>query len=241
MTGTRRWIAVVALLLVLAGAAVAFLVRGTVSPDADRAAPMTSTSPSASPSSTERPVTPEVVFLGDSWTVGVGATAGQGYAPLVAEQLGWEYEELGVSGSGYLSPGAAAPYADRIDAAVAVDPDLIVVQGSLNDSRSDPGQLDRAAADTLARLQATAGDGRAVLVIGAPDTPGTDPAVIERINAAIAAAAGAAGFAFVNPAQENWTDPADPAIWADPLHPNDAGHRLLAEALVPLLQAALDG
>jgi lysophospholipase L1-like esterase len=45
----------------------------------------------------------------------------------------------------------------------------------------------------------------------------------------------------VNPAQENWTDPADPAIWADLLHPNDAGHRLLAEALVPLLQAALDG
>jgi lysophospholipase L1-like esterase len=65
--------------------------------------------------------------------------------------------------------------------------------------------------------------------------------VIERNNAAIAAAAGAAGFAFVNPAQENWTDPADPAIWADPLHPNDAGHRLLAEALVPLMQAALDG
>ena len=52
---------------------------------------------------------------------------------------------------------------------------------------------------------------------------------------------GAAGLAFVDPARENWTDPADPAVWADPLHPNDAGHRLLAEALVPLMQAALDG
>jgi hypothetical protein len=48
-------------------------------------------------------------------------------------------------------------------------------------------------------------------VVGAPHTPGTAPDVIERINAAIAAAAAAAGVTFVDPAGENWTDPADPA------------------------------
>ena len=148
---------------------------------------------------------------------------------------------LGVRGSGYVARGAAGPSAERVDAAVALDPDLVVVQGSLNDSGADPGQLDRATADTLARLRETADDGTAVLVVGAPHTPGTDPAVIERINAAIAAAADAAGLPFVDPARENWTDPADPEIWADRLHPNDAGHHLLAEALVRLMQAALDG
>jgi lysophospholipase L1-like esterase len=28
---------------------------------------------------------------------------------------------------------------------------------------------------------------------------------------------------------------------ADPLHPDDGGHRLVAEALMPHMQAALDG
>jgi lysophospholipase L1-like esterase len=248
MTGVRRWVVVaVAVVVVLAGTAAVLLLRGSGSTAADHAAGQPSAaSRSASPSSAPpspapSSSAPEVVFLGDSWTVGVGATGERGYAPLAAERLGWEYELLGISGSGYLARGAASPYADRVDEAVGLEPDLLVVQGSLNDSGADPEQLDRATAETLDRLRATAGDGTAILVVGAPDTPGTDPAVIARINSGIAAAAAAAGLPFVDPARENWTDPADPGIWADPVHPDDDGHRLVAEALVPHMQAALDG
>jgi lysophospholipase L1-like esterase len=100
--------------------------------------------------------------------------------------------------------------------------------------------LDRVAADTLRRLHEAAGDGTAIVVVGAPVAPGTAPDVIERINAAIAAAADAAGVTFVDPARENWTDPADPDIWAADLHPNDVGHQRIADALVPLMRASLE-
>ena len=235
MTGRRRWVAVAAaVLLALAGTALVLLLR-TGPADGSRTSPASS-SPASPPSSVR-----EVVFLGDSWTVGVGASGERGYAPLAAERLGWTYELLGISGSGYLARGAGGPFADRVDEAVGLAPDLVVVQGSLNDSGADPEELDLATADTLGRLRAAAGDGTAILVVGAPDTQGTDPAVIARINSAIAAAAAAAGLPFVDPAREGWTDPADPGIWADPVHPDDAGHRLVAEALVPHMQAALDG
>jgi lysophospholipase L1-like esterase len=171
---------------------------------------------------------------------GWGATGGHGYAPLAAERLGWEYDLLGINGSGYLAPGGGGAYAERVDAAVALEPDLIVVQGSLNDSFADLGQLDQAAADTLRRLHEAAGDAAAIVVVGAPHTPGTAPDVIERINSAIAAAAAAAGVTFVDPARENWTDPADLSIWADELHPNDVGHQRIADALVPLMRASLE-
>jgi lysophospholipase L1-like esterase len=237
VTGARRWILVTgAVLLVLAGMAAVLLVRGGGLPESGRA----DTSASVSPPSTPRPAPSEVVFLGDSWTVGWGATGGHGYAPLAAERLGWEYDLLGINGSGYLAPGGGGPYAERVDAAVALEPDLIVVQGSLNDSFADLGQLDQAAADTLRRLHEAAGDATAIVVVGAPHTPGTAPDVIERINAAIAAAAAAAGVTFVDPARENWTDPADLGIWADELHPNDVGHQRIADALVPLMRASLE-
>jgi lysophospholipase L1-like esterase len=222
--------------VVLAGLSAVLLVRGGGSPDSGR--PVTSAA--VSPPSAARPAPPEVVFLGDSWTVGSGATGGHGFAPLAAERLGWQYDLLGIGGSGYLARGGGGPYGERVDAAVALEPDLIVVQGSLNDSLADVGQLDQAAADTLSRLHEAAGDATAVLVVGAPHAPGTAPDVIQRINAAIAAAADAAGVTFVDPARDNWTDPADPGIWADELHPNDVGHQRIADALVPLMRASLE-
>jgi lysophospholipase L1-like esterase len=238
VTAGRPRAAAGALLLVVAGVVAVILMRGGASPAPGRAA-VTSAVPPSSSSATSSD-TPDVVFLGDSWTVGEGATGGHGYAPIAAERLGWEYTLLGVSGSGYLQPGRAGPYIERVDAAAALGTDLIVVQGSLNDAGGDLGQLDQAAATTLGRLREAAGGDTAILVVGAPATPGTDREVIARINADIAEAADAAGLTFVDPTRENWTDPADPAIWADPVHPGDVGHERVADALVPLMRDALD-
>jgi lysophospholipase L1-like esterase len=41
---------------------------------------------------------------------------------------------------------------------------------------------------------------------------------------------------IVDPAAENWTDPAEPGVWADPIHPNDRGHAQIADRLAPLLR-----
>jgi hypothetical protein len=130
VTAIRRWAVVAAvLLLALAGMVALLLVRGGGSSASGRvAATSSATSSSAGP-----PATPGVVFVGDSWTVGSGATGSHGFAPLAAERLGWDYHLLGIGGSGYLMPGGGGPYMGRVDEAVALHPDLIVVAGSLND------------------------------------------------------------------------------------------------------------
>jgi lysophospholipase L1-like esterase len=179
---------------------------------------------------------PVVAFIGDSWTWGVGSSDGHGYAVLVAERLGWDYRLLGVRGSGYSVGGSADnTYADRVDAALATQPDVVVVQGSLNERRSSPARLAAAAGATLSRLAETAPPDVAVVVVGASYNPGTPDATIDWINAAISAAADAADLRFVDPAAENWTDPSDPALWSDPIHPDDDGHGLIADHLAPLL------
>jgi lysophospholipase L1-like esterase len=180
---------------------------------------------------------PSVTFIGDSWTEGVGAEALRGYAVRTAEALHWDYQVLGVGGSGYDIAGRGSTFGQRIDHAVATDPDVIVVQGSLNERRSTPAKLRPAALETLQRLRAEADPGTRIVVLGASYVPGVDSAVIDWINDAVREAAARAGVPFVDVAAEAWTPRGQSDIWADPNHPNDIGHQIIAEHLVPILRA----
>src|SRR4051812_22501761 len=179
---------------------------------------------------------PRVVFIGDSWTEGMGATPRHGYAYVTAERLGWDYEVLGVSGSGYVAPGRGSPFEQRIDRAVQFDPDVVVVQGSINERYTNLAVLASAAERTLHELEGKVGDGTRILVLGASYVPGEKVRTVEGINRTIASAAADVGLRFVNPATENWSDPHDPTIWADSKHLNDRGADQLADHLVPLLR-----
>ena len=186
--------------------------------------------------------TPVVAFLGDSWTVGVGATGSDGYAPRTAALLGWSYRNFGVSGSGYSVPGPYdSLFAERIAPLAAAHPDVVVVQGSLNERGSTAGALAPAAEETLAELRTALDPGTPVLVLGASYNPGTPDATMDWINAAVADAAAGNGLPFIDVARANWTDPADPSVWADTIHPDDRGHQLIAERLAPLLRVVLRG
>jgi len=183
---------------------------------------------------------PTVAFLGDSWTTGTGATGRSGYVVRTAARLGWGYGNLGVGGSGYSVGGPhSSRFADRIPQVAALNPDVVVVQGSLNERGSTRTALRTAAAGTLPALRASLQPGTPILVIGASYDPGTPDATIDWINAAIARAAAQEGLPFVNPATANWTDPDDPSVWSDSIHPNDRGHQLIADHLEPLLRALI--
>jgi lysophospholipase L1-like esterase len=183
---------------------------------------------------------PAVTFVGDSWTAGAGATDREGYAPLTADRLGWRSTVLGSGGSGYVRPGRHGPFGQRIEETVDSRPDVLVVQGSLNDGSVDAEQLDAAAHTTLLRFREGLGPAVEIVVLGAPHAPGTDPASIERINESIASAAADVDARFVDVAAENWTDPADGDIWADPFHPDDDGHAGIAERLASVLRDVVD-
>jgi lysophospholipase L1-like esterase len=224
---TRRW-------LVVAGAVVLVLIAVVVVAASDRERPRSQ----ASGADGSQPV---VAFIGDSWTAGTGASDGPGYAERTIDQLGWHGHVLGVGGSGYVAPGPEQPFAGRIRPALDAEPDVVVVQGSINDTATDVATLAAAAMRTLERLAREAAPGTRFLVLGASHTPGTTAEAVDGINAAVAAAAASAGLMFVDPAAENWTDPADPAIWADPWHPNDLGHQRVADRLAPLLREIAGG
>ena len=227
---------------VIAGALLigAFVALGSGGPTsvagAADVAPAPGTSASPTPLVADGPSS--VTFLGDSWTEGVGATAARGYAVLAGEQLGWEYDLLGVSGSGYSlrgKDGVRGSFGERVDETVATGADVIVVQGSLNEHRSTLEALAPAARETLGRLRAATDPAVRIVVLGAAYNPGVPAGTIDAINAVIRVAAAQAGVEFVDVAAENWSDPADPGIWFDPIHPNDAGHQRIADRLVPLL------
>jgi lysophospholipase L1-like esterase len=233
--GERPWWPLVGSGLIGALIAVAVIVATTGGTGGVRSAsatrPASTTTAPAPP-----PAEPRIAFIGDSWTEGIGATALEGYAEVTADRLGWASEVLGVGGSGYVAPGRGSTFEQRIDRAVAFDPDVVVVQGSINERATDLAVLAIAAGRTLAELRDKVDDDAQILVVGASYVPGEDVGVVAGINRTIGAAAARVGLPFVNPAVEDWNDPQDPSIWADSRHPNDLGVAQVADHLVPLLR-----
>jgi lysophospholipase L1-like esterase len=185
---------------------------------------------------------PFVSFIGDSWTDGAGATDKVGYAYLTGRQLGWTHRVLGVGGSGYVRGGAGnVPFDERILPAVSGNPDVVVIQGSINERSTPSPELAAAVADTLARLVRAAGPDTAVVVLGASHVPGVPVEYVDKVNDVVRAEAARQGVRFVDVAAEVWSDPADPSIWADPYHVNDTGAQQIAARLAPVLQGVLAG
>ena len=113
------------------------------------------------------PDEPRVLIFGDSWTYGSAAALPTlGYAYVVGERLGWQSTVDGVRGSGYLKPGLdGGAYGERIAALdPALDPDLIIIEGSINDRRLPAARCGRpvTAASDVAALYPSA----SVVVLG---------------------------------------------------------------------------
>lgn len=185
---------------------------------------------------------PFVSFIGDSWTDGTGATDKVGYAYRTGRLLGWTHRVLGVGGSGYVRGGSGnVPFDERILPAVSGNPDVVVVQGSINERSTPSPELGAAVSDMLTRLVRAAGPDTAVVVLGAAQVPGVPVEYVDKVNGVVRAETARLGLPFVDVAAEVWSDPADPTIWADPYHVNDAGAQQIAERLAPVLQGVLAG
>lgn len=187
------------------------------------------------------PEHPRILVFGDSWTYGSAATEPTlGYAYLLSDLMDGETIVDGIRGSGYLRPGIDGPsFGDRIAALdPAIDPDLVIVQGSINDrAQGAEGyrQAVTAAWDALAALYPEA----AIVVLGpAPhELPvGTGTA---RIDHDLSVLAGARGWWYISPVEEQWIteqnylDVIDVDLGRQ--HPSNAGHRYLAEKVAASL------
>jgi lysophospholipase L1-like esterase len=180
------------------------------------------------------------VFLGDSYTVGMGASATEaGYAERTAALMGWRAVVLGQGGTGYVNPSASSDqsvYSGRLGQVAAAEPDVVVVQGSTNDAGRPWEEIEAAATELYAGLRTVVPSAR-IVVLGPLSPPGLDPGAVNDVRNALARAAFATGVPFIDPIAAGWLLPAD-GLYADPVHPDDDGYRELAEDLARALRTA---
>jgi GDSL-like Lipase/Acylhydrolase family len=138
--------------------------------------------------------------------------------------------------AGYGVPGDhGSVFEDLTARAVKADDVLVVFFGSRNDLDVDPVLLARRTHATFALARRLAPSAR-FLVIGPPWPTAGVPRPLLVIRDVLAAAAWAAGAAFVDPIRDRWFVGRPELIGADGVHPTDAGHQYLAEKIVPLIR-----
>ncbi|MBN9178415.1 MAG: SGNH/GDSL hydrolase family protein [Microbacterium sp.] len=191
----------------------------------------------ASPEPLDLPENPTVLIVGDSWTYGSAASdPSLGYAYVVGALAGWTTVVDGVRGSGYLKPGLDGPdFGTRIAALdPALEPDLVIVQGSINDRREGAGGY-RAAVDAAWNALARVYPRAQVVILGPAPQVLPVEAATARIDGDLRDAAAARGWWYVSPLAEEWITTENYAAVIDTGagrdHPSTAGHRYLAERL----------
>ncbi|WP_458041172.1 MULTISPECIES: SGNH/GDSL hydrolase family protein [Bacteria] len=183
-----------------------------------------------------------VLVFGDSWTYGSAASAPTlGYAYELGRLTGWTTIVDGVRGSGYLKPGIDGPsFGERIAALdPELDPDLIIVQGSINDrllaAKNDYAGAVNAAWDALTGLYPDA----SIVVLGpAPQVLPVESGTA-LIDSELSRLAAERGWWYISPIHDTWIvasnyfDVIDTGVGRN--HPSTAGHAYLAERLAQAL------
>lgn len=188
---------------------------------------------------------PLAVFLGDSYTAGAGSSNG-GFVPAVAKGEGWRFQNLGRGGTGFtvredqdpdLSRQACGAdycesYQEMIPAAAKLRPDVIVVSGGRNDSSEDPGDIEGAIRAFFASLREALPDSRIIVTSPIWDDDEA-PAILGEIAAWEREAAAQVGAEYVDIGEPLTGAPE--LLDDDGIHPNDAGHAAIAEAITAQL------
>jgi len=184
-----------------------------------------------------------VLVFGDSWVYGSAATVPTlGFAYLLADDLGVETVVDGVRGSGYLKPGLDGPaYGERISALdPALDPDLIIVEGSINDRKAYPDGYRDAVTAAWDALAARYPDAQIVILGPSPQVLPVESAT-RRIDAELGELAAARGWWYVSPIAEDWITEANylDIIDTGPIgrdHPSTDGHAYLADRVAGAIE-----
>lgn len=187
------------------------------------------------------PDDPTVLVFGDSWTYGSAATVPtEGYAYVLADLLGGETIVNGVRGSGYLKPGIDGPaFGERIAALdPALTPDLIIMQGSINDREQGEAGYREAVTAAWDAMSAKYPDATIVVLGPAPHELPVGEGTA-RIDTDLGELAAARGWWYISPIAQNWITEQNYLSVIDVdlgrKHPSTDGHRYLAEKVAAAL------
>ncbi|WP_313356055.1 SGNH/GDSL hydrolase family protein [Microbacterium sp.] len=211
------------------------------SPPAETA-PVAAAEHGISPVALTLPDDPEVLVFGDSWTYGSAATVPtDGYAYRLARLIPGDTVVRGVRGSGYQRPGLDGPdFLTRVSELESwIDPDLIILQGSINDRLSDTAAYP-AAVNAVWDAMVARYPGVPIVILGPAPHELPVGASTARIDRDLADLAAARGWWYISPVQEDWITEANYLqlidVGAGRRHPSDAGHAYLAEKVSAALE-----
>ena len=182
----------------------------------------------AVPACNDSPTAPSavtVVAFGDSITAGVGTTGDNDYVSRLADRTGVAI--INASRSGDTTASALA----RIDSAVlARDADIVIVFLGGNDLLQGVPVQQRIT-NITSIVQQIRADGAAVILVG------VGSGVIDPFEGALAGIASQTSSAFVPAILDGIFGVS--SLMADLIHPNNAGHAIIADRIEPALRAAL--
>ena len=179
---------------------------------------------------------PVIVALGDSITAGLGVAADEAYPALLEVRLrrdGYAYSVVNAGVSGDTTAGGLR----RVDWVLRARPEIVILALGANDGlRGQPPQTTRENLEAIVTRLQTAG--ARVLLAGMRMPPNYGEAFTRQFEAVLPAVARRAHVALVPFLLDGVA--ADPTLnQADGLHPNAAGHRVIADRLWPHLAPLL--
>lgn len=178
-----------------------------------------------------------IVFLGDSLTAGYGIAEGDAFPALVAlglERAGHDVEVLNAGVSGDTSAGGVS----RIDWVLRARPDVLVLELGGNDAlRGQP--LENTERNLRIIVERAREAGARVIILGMDVPTNYGPDYGGRFSAMYARIAEDLDVAYV-PGFIREVGLNRGLMQLDGIHPTAAGHRRLAELLLPHLEALIE-
>lgn len=183
----------------------------------------------------EAPAPPTVLFIGDSYSAGAGASAPElRWTTLASAEHGWSEQNRALGGTGYVKTAGpegcgldyCGTYREVIDGVTDTSPDIVIVSGGRNDGQP-AATYAQTVADTIAAVRAKWPETQIVVTspIWDDDAP---PRWFGDVIAATQSAAASSGATWLDLGQPLAGDAA--LVVEDSIHPSDAGYAAIAAA-----------
>jgi acyl-CoA thioesterase-1 len=160
-----------------------------------------------------------LAVIGDSYATGEGlADRTKGWAYLLGQGTDWKVSINGFGGSGFVNAGPCGGqvYADRVNKVLSLKPQVLIIEGGLNDVNSPASDVKAGASLVLGRVREVP----TVIVVGPTNPPsGKDYSAVEQ---ALSEAAQANGRQYVS------AHDLAVGFLPDKLHMTEAGHQTFA-------------
>lgn len=189
----------------------------------------------------QKAVTPVMMFVGDSFTVGSGPVpTWRSYATETARLLRWQPVIAGAGGTGFVNRGRVGRnFQESFEAELAwrPAPDVLVISGGHNDRRWNTLRVRQAAAKLVWTARGYWPSTKIVLV--GPLWLDHAPRKAYAVRDALADVATREQVSFIDPMKQRWvTGKRTETVLPDGIHPTFSGHLRIARWLVSALRTA---